>query len=179
VDSDKFIGAIRNFLKESKLSDAIEFCETLKGPLPAVIKTGLLNYNLPKFDIEEMMITKKMEELVKCERFLGVLGTLGNISPLIGLLGTVIGIIRAFRELAISGTGGPAVIAAGIAEALYTTAAGLCVAVPAVICYNYFLKKIKTISVDIDVCIRRLLFFMEQNNLIETSKEREQVDAEI
>src|SRR5688500_20376815 len=72
------------------------------------------------------------EQRLLFERNLGVLGTMGNTAPLIGLLGTVWGIMRAFHDLASTGSAGPSVVAAGIAEALFTTAAGLVVAVPAV-----------------------------------------------
>ena len=66
---------------------------------------------------------------------------MGNTAPLIGLLGTVWGIMRAFHDMARTGSAGPSVVAAGVAEALFTTAAGLCVAVPAVIIYNHFVRR--------------------------------------
>ena len=72
------------------------------------------------------------------ERWLGVLGTIGAVAPFIGLFGTVLGVMRAFRDLAAAGMGNPTIVAAGIAEALVATAAGLAVAIPAVVLYNYF-----------------------------------------
>ena len=92
----------------------------------------------------------KDERDVEIERFLVVLGTLGNASPFIGLFGTVVGIIKAFRDLALSGTGGPTVVAKGIAEALVATAAGLAVAIPAVIFYNYFMRKVKSSTAEME-----------------------------
>ena len=91
---------------------------------------------------------------------MGVLGTLGNISPFIGLFGTVVGIIKAFRDLALAGTGGPAVVARGIAEALVSTAAGLLVAIPAVIIYNYFTRRVKAVSVKMEVASTRLIVLL-------------------
>jgi biopolymer transport protein ExbB len=76
-------------------------------------------------------------------RRLGVFGTLSFISPLLGLLGTVLGVMAAFRDLAMTGSGGPGVVAAGISEALYATAAGIFVAVTAALIYNYFNFKLK------------------------------------
>ena len=94
------------------------------------------------------------------ERYLVVLGTMGNTAPFIGLFGTVIGIIKAFRDLALAGAGGPAVVAKGIAEALVATAGGLAVAIPAVIVYNYFMRKVKDRSVEMEVVSARLLVLL-------------------
>ena len=82
------------------------------------------------------------------------------IAPFIGLFGTVIGIIKAFQELALAGSGGPAVVAKGIAEALVATAAGMAVAIPAVIIYNFYMRKVKNISVEMEVVSSRLLVML-------------------
>jgi biopolymer transport protein ExbB/biopolymer transport protein TolQ len=82
-------------------------------------------------------------EIARLERYLGSLATLGNVSPFVGLFGTVLGIIRAFEAIAKTGSGGLGTVSAGIAEALVATAAGLFVAIPAVIAYNYFLGRVK------------------------------------
>jgi biopolymer transport protein ExbB len=107
-----------------------------------------------------MMDATAIEQRNKLEKNLNVLGTLGNISPLIGLFGTVVGIIRAFHSLAVSGTAGPSVISAGIAEALITTASGLVVAIPAVIFYNYFLRRVSTIMSDIESVSKKVLVML-------------------
>jgi biopolymer transport protein ExbB len=125
-----------------------------------VIHYGLIHSGRSRHDLEELMTTKLKEEKVKLERFLGVLGTLGNISPFIGLFGTVVGIIKAFRDLAASGTGGPSVVARGIAEALVATAAGLLVAIPASILYNYFMRRLKVVTVDMEIASARLLVML-------------------
>lgn len=90
---------------------------------------------------EERLHIVLSEQRLQLERNLGFLGTMGNTAPLIGLLGTVWGIMRAFHDMARTGSAGPSVVAAGIAEALFTTAAGLLVAVPAVMLYNHFLRR--------------------------------------
>ena len=84
------------------------------------------------------------------ERWLGVLGTVGSTAPFVGLFGTVLGIITAFRALSIAEGAGPAVVADGIAEALVATAGGLLVAIPAVIAYNYFVRAVQRISVELE-----------------------------
>ncbi len=89
-------------------------------------------------------------EITRLERYLGVLATLGNVSPFVGLFGTVLGIIRAFEAIAKTGSGGLGTVSAGIAEALVATAAGLFVAIPAVMAYNYFLGKVKLFATAMD-----------------------------
>ncbi|MCZ7624767.1 MAG: MotA/TolQ/ExbB proton channel family protein [Candidatus Methylomirabilis sp.] len=89
-------------------------------------------------------------EISRLERYLGSLATLGNVSPFVGLFGTVLGIIRAFEAIAKSGSGGIGTVSAGIAEALIATAAGLFVAIPAVIAYNYFVGRVKLFTAAMD-----------------------------
>jgi len=101
------------------------------------------------------------------ERYLGVLGTLGNSCPFIGLFGTVVGIIKAFHDLAASGSGGPTVVAAGIAEALVATAGGLAVAIPCVMFFNYFSRKVKTMDVEMEAVSKRFLTILANRNMDE------------
>jgi biopolymer transport protein ExbB len=108
------------------------------GPVAAQV---VEHAHQPDDVIEERMYIALSEQRLLFERNLGVLGTMGNTAPLIGLLGTVWGIMRAFHDLAATGSAGPSVVAAGIAEALFTTAAGLVVAVPAVMLYNHFTRR--------------------------------------
>ena len=98
--------------------------------------------NLSEEAQEDQLQIALSEQRLKLDRNLGVLGTMGNTAPLIGLLGTVWGIMRAFHDMARTGSAGPSVVAAGVAEALFTTAAGLMVAVPAVMLYNHFVRRI-------------------------------------
>lgn len=90
-------------------------------------------------------------------RRLGLFGTFSFIAPLLGLLGTVLGVIRAFRDLAVSGSGGPTVVAAGIAEALVATAAGIGVAITAALLYNYFTLRMRAILSRYDLTTQELL----------------------
>lgn len=160
LNIEKFMSDIKEFIRHHMYEEAIRLCEGTKNHISAIVKTGLENRNLPKSDVEELLFSTRLEEKVKLERFLIIFGTMGNIGPLIGLFGTVIGIIKAFRDLAASGSGGPSVVAAGVALALVTTAGGLIVAIPAVVIYNYFMKKVKDMVVEMDVCARKLLVML-------------------
>jgi biopolymer transport protein ExbB/TolQ len=157
---DEVLGHVRKNLESGKTDAAAAYCQKNPSAVAQVVHYGLLHAARSRKDLEELMLTKLKEERIKLERFLGVLGTLGNISPFIGLFGTVVGIIKAFRDLAASGTGGPAVVAKGIAEALVATAAGLLVAIPASILYNYFMRRLKVITVDMEIASARLLVML-------------------
>ena len=102
------------------------------------------------------------EQRLQLERNLGVLGTMGNTAPLIGLLGTVWGIMRAFHDMASTGSAGPSVVAAGVAEALFTTAAALVVAVPSVMLYNQFIRRIAVMLTQAENLARSLRLELEE-----------------
>ncbi|MDD5628781.1 MAG: MotA/TolQ/ExbB proton channel family protein [Elusimicrobia bacterium] len=157
---DAILGHVHKLLQEGKAEAAQQYCHKHPAAVAQVIHYGLLHAARPRRDLEELLASKRQEERLKLERYLGVLGTLGNVAPFIGLFGTVVGIIKAFRDLALSGGGGPAVVAKGIAEALVATAAGLVVAIPAVIIYNYFMRKVKAISVEMEVAATRLVVML-------------------
>ncbi|OGR96057.1 MAG: hypothetical protein A2V88_13450 [Elusimicrobia bacterium RBG_16_66_12] len=158
--SDEILGSVRKQLEGGKPDAAAAWCHKHPSSVAQVVGYGLTHAGRSRKDLEELMISKLKEERLKLEKFLPVLGTLGNISPFIGLFGTVIGIIRAFRDLAASGTGGPSVVARGIAEALVATAAGLLVAIPAAILYNYFMGRLKKVTVEMEVASARLIVML-------------------
>jgi len=100
-------------------------------------------------------------QLLEEEEYLGVLATVGNVSPFVGLFGTVLGIIQAFQEIGRQGTASIAAVAPGVAEALVATAAGLFSAIPAVVAYNYFLSQIHRHSTRLNVFRQDLLAQVE------------------
>ena len=160
INADFFFGQFREAFSKGGQDAALNVCNGSITPLATVIRAGIEDPNATAHASEEMMDATAIDERSKLEKNLNTLGTLGNISPLIGLFGTVIGIIRAFHALAVSGSAGPSVISAGIAEALITTAGGLVVAVPAVIFYNYFLRRVNTIMTDIESVSKKVLVTM-------------------
>jgi len=113
----------------------------LDEPAPGVraIAAVLRHRDLSRAEVAERVRTALSAEGLRLSAHLGIVGTIGNISPFIGLFGTVLGIIRAFRDIGQVGAAGPAVVAVGISEALVATAAGLAVAITAVIIYNVFI----------------------------------------
>ncbi|MFA5139441.1 MAG: MotA/TolQ/ExbB proton channel family protein [Elusimicrobiota bacterium] len=160
ADGDALLAAVRKLLEAGKSKEALATCQSNPAPVAQVVHYGLLHGSRSRLELEELLSSKRLEERLKMEKFLVVLGTMGNTAPFIGLFGTVIGIIKAFQSLAMAGNAGPAVVAKGIAEALVATAGGLAVAIPAVIVYNYFMRRVKNLSVEMEVVSSRLLVML-------------------
>jgi biopolymer transport protein ExbB len=123
---------------------ALQISRKQKGSAARVLEQAIGHRHLPIPQLQQRINTAIELEQVEMERNLGVLGTLSNIGPLIGLFGTVIGIIRAFADIARTGSGGSSVVAMGVAEALITTAVGIVIAVVATIFFNVFVRRIRT-----------------------------------
>lgn len=160
INADLFFKHVREAYQSGGLEAAIGVCTGSIAPLASVVRVGLEETSRNPKTAPDIMDATAMEERSKLEKNLNVLGTLGNISPLIGLFGTVVGIIRAFHAMSVSGAAGPTVISAGIAEALTTTAGGLVVAIPAVVFYNFFLRRVGNIMTDIESVSKRLLVML-------------------
>jgi biopolymer transport protein ExbB len=129
---------------------ALSTCRKRKGAVPRVLEQGLCHLHLTRPELKQRMDTAIEVEQVEMERNIGVLGTMSNIGPLVGLFGTVVGIIRAFADIARTGAGGSAVVAMGVAEALITTAAGILVAVIATVFYNVLVRRIRIRVVELE-----------------------------
>jgi len=136
---------------------AIKVCEEFKGPVASVVKAGLLRYGHPKEDIEKSIESAAIFESGRLERGLMVLSSSANVSPMLGFLGTVAGMIKSFSTLAQAGLSNPGAVAAGISEALITTAAGLTIAIPAQLAYNYFMSRINKFMRDIETASNMLM----------------------
>jgi biopolymer transport protein ExbB len=160
IDAERFFMKIKEAFRNEGIETAISVCNSSLSPLAAVVKSGLEESGKKSEVAAEMMDAMAIDQRTKLEKNLSILGTLGNIAPLIGLFGTVVGIIRAFHSLSVSGSAGPSVISAGIAEALVTTAAGLVVAVPAVVFYNYYLRRVETVMNEIESVSKKVLVLM-------------------
>jgi len=115
------------------------------SPLGRVIVAGLNNSSNSREIMKESIEEEASHVVHDLERFLNPLGTIAAISPLLGLLGTVIGMIKVFMEIMVQGTGNASILAGGISEALITTAAGLSVAIPALVMHRYFQRRIDTL----------------------------------
>ena len=146
IGTEQFIASIADSLRKENIMEAVSTCEEAGGPLANVLKAGLLRYSqaqieerdITKEEIQESIEEASLLEIPELERNLPVLGTVAVVSPLFGLLGTVTGMITAFTTIALEGTGDPQQLAAGISQALLTTAGGLTIAIPCLIFFQLF-----------------------------------------
>jgi biopolymer transport protein ExbB len=119
------------------VATARSLCEASRTPVARIFLEGLRWRNIALEDLNSILATSRQETSTGLKQGLWIIGTIGSLAPFIGLFGTVVGIIKAFHEMATQGSGGFAVVAAGISEALVATAAGLAVAILALAAYNY------------------------------------------
>ena len=120
------------------------------SPMGEIIAAGLGNAKYGREIMKESIEDAASHVIHGMERYLTALGTIAAVTPLLGLLGTVMGMIRVFSEIMVQGTGNAAVLAGGISEALITTASGLCVAIPAMVMHRYFQRRIDAIVVTME-----------------------------
>ena len=121
-----------------------------QSALGKILSAGLINRNQPRERIKQSIEERGREVVHELERFIDVLGTIASISPLLGLLGTVVGMISVFATITTHGVGDPGALAGGISQAMVTTAAGLSVAIVSLIFYRYFRRRIDTIVVEME-----------------------------
>jgi len=164
-----FCNRIKKMIAGAQFSEIVAVCRREPSPVSRMVENGLKEPGRDISIIYELMTNVINREKVHMENNVGVLGTVSHISPLVGLLGTVVGIIRSFHSIALASAGGSEVIAMGVAEALVTTAAGICIAVPAVILYNYFVRKIsvavQALSIARDEIITELKMRRREENV--------------
>ncbi len=172
--SREFAPRVAGALRENKLDEAIKVADrNKKSHLAEVVTAGLQefrNYGGGQVTVEQVESSKRALERseaivhAKLKRGLGGLATIGSTAPFVGLFGTVAGILKAFQEIAVQKTPGIGAVASGISEALVTTAFGLLVAIPAVMCFNYFTNKVEAFDVEMDNSSSELVdYFLKQN----------------
>lgn len=154
IDTGKFMNEIANLLKRNRIMEAIDMCNQTPGPISQVVKAGILKHDRSRPEIREAIEDAAVTEIPVLEKNLSVLATMAHIAPLLGLLGTVTGMVRAFQVIEQKATAlqpvNPKDLAGGIWEALLTTVFGLCVAIPAYVAYNFFVNKVNEFVFEIE-----------------------------
>lgn len=163
-DTKGLLKAIGDKIAAEDLNGAIKICQSNKGMLPRILEFGLRRGEKNRADITDALSIALMEHLNALERNLGIIGTIAVIAPFVGLSGTVLGIIRAFQDIALKGNSTPAVVAGGVSEALITTFAGLVVAIVAVIFFNFFKSRIKAYNQEMIVAANQLAEMLHFHN---------------
>ena len=153
----EFMTRVKKALRSGNIQMAMEICKGTNAPFSNVIYSGLELHDHHGKEISNAMEREITVETTELEHYTSIVGTIGNTAVYIGLFGTVLGIIRAFHDISIAGAGGMSIVISGVAEALVCTATGLFVAIPAVIIFNYFSKRVQHFMNDMELCASELM----------------------
>ena len=158
IDTREFMDGMRTILRQNRVQEAIAVCDETDAPVSRILKAGLLKHNRRREDIREAMEDAGNLEIPRLERYMSALATCAQIAPLLGLLGTVAGMIKAFAQIHNKqGQVNPSDLAEGISNALVTTVAGLTVAIPALVVYNYFQTRVNNLVLEMEISSSELI----------------------
>ncbi len=157
VNIEDLLRRAEQALKKDTPEQLVSYCRNENKPVTNVISAGIKKYIMTKdSNIEEAMKREISIEVVRLEKFTTLIATIGSVAVYIGLFGTVLGIIRSFHDISLAGSGGISVVIGGVSESLIATAAGLCVAIPAVAAYNFLTRAIDKFVVDMEYTVSAL-----------------------
>lgn len=166
IDAVVFMNNIENALKHNKIAEAVKICEDTSGPVARIIKAGILKHDRPRQEIKEAIEDAGHQEVPKLERHIKILAAISHIAPLLGLLGTVIGMMKAFQVIQLKTISFNPVaagdMAGGIWQALTTTAAGLMVAIPAMAAYHYLAARVEEFTLEMERSATELINILSQ-----------------
>lgn len=167
IDTDKFLADILSTIRKLKIQEAIGICDSVKSPISRILKSGIKKYDSSKDEIKQAMEDASLYEIPKLEKNLTALATIAHISPLLGLLGTVTGLVRCFQAIQLKSSSfapvNPGDLAGGIWEALITTVAGLIVAIPIFVIYNYLVSRVNNFILDMERSATELVNFLSES----------------
>lgn len=153
----KILTTVNELLAEHRVDEAMEVCRDSNAPAAKILFAGLERRAEGTERVMKAIENQGLLELSKLERWLVVLATLTNIAPLLGFLGTVIGMIIAFQAIEVAGEVEATLVAGGIKVALLTTAAGLAIAIPVSIAHNYFVSTIDSLVIDMEESAQKMI----------------------
>ncbi len=171
-----FLEEVRMLWMERKFGDALEECAKYSDTMSRIVRAGLLRANLGILEIERAVEGAGNHESTVLMTNLRGLGVIANLAPMLGLLGTVAGMIKAFNVISTSGAGNPSLVATGISEALITTAAGLIVGIPTLAAYHFLRGKAEKLIFEME---EMSITFMEEISYALNKKRTNEVKGEI
>ena len=158
ADNEVLSEQVREHLTAGRVNDALKVCDEHPGPVSSLLANGIRNRNLDSDSIERAMEELALRETPMLYRRLGILDTVITVAPLLGLLGTVTGMIKAFHVVSgAQGLNNPSAITGGVAEALLATATGLAIAIVTLVGYNYLTEKVKEIIAEMEIRATQLM----------------------
>ena len=161
--SEAFKNRVVLAIEAGDLAKAGALCETATEPLAEVFDRALKVFKKNPTKVVEAVNSQRTVVISSFKRYLWALGTVGTSAPFVGLFGTVVGILKAFQSMSVAGSGGFKVVSQGIAAALVATAAGLLIAIYAIVAYNYFVARVNAISVQYRLYIEEFLMALAQH----------------
>ncbi|MBN1267978.1 MAG: MotA/TolQ/ExbB proton channel family protein [Kiritimatiellae bacterium] len=165
IKADDFLKGIYNILKRRNIVEAVSICEETPGPVAHIVRAAVLHHDEPMEDVALAVEEAGLSEIPRLERRLSLLATIAQVAPLIGLLGTVLGMMQV---LVVLQQQAPLVhqgdLSAGLLQALLSTAAGLAIAIPAYVGYNFLLGRVEAIVLDMERTSVEILAFMAGQN---------------
>jgi biopolymer transport protein ExbB len=166
IDTQEFLNKILDRMKRHEIKEALQICDNTKSPIAHILKAGILKYDRPRPQIIETIEDASLYEVPKLEKNRTLLATIGHIAPLLGLLGTVTGMVRCFQTVQSKSMSlhpvSPGDLAGGIWEALLTTVAGLIVAIPTYVAYNYLVSRINYFVLEMEKASTELVNFLSE-----------------
>ncbi|MDD5246979.1 MAG: MotA/TolQ/ExbB proton channel family protein [Candidatus Omnitrophica bacterium] len=166
IDTQQFLNTILDKMKRHQVKEALEVCEKTLSPISHILKAGILKYDRPKPQIVEAIEDASLYEIPRIEKNLNALATIAHVSPLLGLLGTVTGMVTCFQTIQAKAVSfhpvSPGDLAGGIWEALLTTVAGLVVAIPTFVAYNYLVSRINHFILEMEKASTELVNFLTE-----------------
>jgi biopolymer transport protein ExbB len=154
---------IEELLRDRKIPEASTLCKRYPSSMTRILLAAILNHDKSRQEIKEIIEDAGRQEIPVLERYLTILGTIASISVLLGLLGTVMGMIRTFNAIAALGYGNPEALASGISEALVATATGLMIAIPTLVLYNFFTSKVDSVVIEMEKNALRMLSILKRD----------------
>jgi biopolymer transport protein ExbB len=154
---------IEELLRDRKIPEASTICKRYPSSMTRILLAAILNHDKSRQEIKEIIEDAGRQEVPVLERYLTVLGTIASISVLLGLLGTVMGMIRTFNAIAALGYGHPEALASGISEALVATATGLTIGIPTLVMYNVFTSKVDSLVIEMEKNSLRMLSILKRD----------------
>lgn len=166
IDAREFLNRIFNKMKRHQIKEALGFCDEMRSPISSILKSGILKYDRSREQIKEAIEDAALYEVPHLEKNLTTLATIAHISPLLGLLGTVTGMVKCFYTIQVKASSlnpvSPGDLAGGIWEALLTTVFGLVVAIPTFVAYNYLVSRINNFILEMERASTELVNFLTE-----------------
>lgn len=176
IKQEDFLSGIYTVVNRGNIAEAVSICDQTPGPVAHVVRTALLHSDEQREDLKQTITKSGLSEIPRLEKNLGGLLTIAQITPMLGLLGTVIGLVHIFTSMELHA---PLAqigdLSAGIWQALVTTAVGLCVSIPSFAGYNFLLSRVERITLNMEFAAEEIYHFLAYDRAPAEEKDHETV----